>query len=160
MVLNGKLISLLINLAILTVLLSSTLFIFGAQSSRPSQSSEQASQPPRRPNSTATTRAEELRNVAEEDAELDYLYGVHEVDSSDYLLTKGRHFVLRKYLLTLPDDMSDVPELYVVTRPELKNFFRTPPNPERLKIGARLEEHWVYRGKMTHNRVFYIFERH
>jgi len=148
-----------LNCTLFAIFSSSTLFALGIQSATQTGTTEQSSRQVRRPNSTSTTRAEELRLVIEEDAELDYLYSVHEVDSADYLLTKGRHFVLKKYLQSLPEDMMDVPELYVVTRAELKNFFRTPPNPERLKTGARLEEHWVYRGKMTRSHVFYIFER-
>jgi hypothetical protein len=151
--------SVFLNGVVVAICLFSTLPVAGIQSTNRSTTSEQSSPQVHRPNSSSTTRAEELRLVIEEDAELDYLYSVHEVDSADYLLTKGRHFVLKRYLQSLPDDMMDVPELYVVTRAELKNFFRTPPNPERLRNGARLEEHWVYHGKMTRNHVFYIFER-
>jgi hypothetical protein len=152
--------SILVSGVIFTITPSPAFYALGIQSKESKLPAEQSSAQTRRANSTSTTRAEELRNVTEEDAELDYLYTVHEVGSADYLLTKGRHFVLKRYLQSLPDDMMDVPELYVVTRAELKNFFRNPPNPERLKTGAQLEEHWVYRGKMTRNHVFYIFERH
>jgi hypothetical protein len=148
------------NGVVFAVFVSSPLLVAGIQSTTQTTAAEQSPPQTHRPNSTSTTRAEELRSVIEEDAELDYLYSVHEVGSADYLLTKGRHFVLKRYLESLPSDMMDVPELYVVTRPELKNFFRKPPNPERLKNGAELEEHWVYRGKMTRTHVFYIFERH
>jgi hypothetical protein len=130
-----------------------------AQTRTQNQRGEQSSSLIAKPGSGNTVREDELRNLADEDAELDYLYSVHEVGTSDYLLTKGRHFVLRKYLLTLPGNIIDIPELYVVTRGELRNFFRNPPNPERLRNGAKLEEHWIYRGKMTHTHVFYIFER-
>jgi hypothetical protein len=145
---------------ILLFLLLSSINIARTQNQLSGQatSTERSTRQPPRANTTSTTRAEELRNVAEEDAELDYLYSVHEVDSSDYQLTKGRHFVLKRYLQALPADI-DVPELYVMTRSEMKNFFHVLPNPERLRNGVRIEEHWVYRGKMSRTHIFYIFER-
>ena len=139
---------------------------FKAQSEVQSEAQAEPKSPQARPQqgqrsgTISTTRNEELRNVAEEDAELDYLYSVHEVGQSDYLLTKGRHFVLKKYLQSLPETTIDLPELFVMTKAEMKDFFHNPPNPERLKNGVELEQHWVYRGKMIHGHTFYIFERH
>src|SRR5258708_328852 len=149
----------LLSRVVLTVALSSIFYQTQPLTQTRELSKKQSGHKAGKSGPGSSIREDELRNVDDEDAELDYLYSVHEVGLSDYVLTKGRHFVLKKYLLTLPNNIIDIPELYVVTRSELKNFFRNPPNPERLRNGARLEQHWIYRGKMTHSHVFYIFER-
>ncbi|HZS45184.1 MAG TPA: hypothetical protein VFC63_08800 [Blastocatellia bacterium] len=107
----------------------------------------------------SSTRDEQLRAVTEEDAELDYLYERHEVGREDYLLTKDRHYALRKYLLTLPRNTIDLPELFVMTKAEFKDYFRNPPAPEKLRAGGIWEKRWVYRAKIVRGHTFYIFER-
>ena len=104
-------------------------------------------------------REEALRLLAEEDAELDYLYQDGEVPAEEYQLTKARHWVLRRYLLGLPEGTVDLPEIHVVSKGELGNLFRRPPDLTRLRVGDTWDEHWSYRGKMVRGRTFYIFER-
>jgi hypothetical protein len=108
---------------------------------------------------TGTAREEALRILAEEDAELDYLYRDGEVPAEEYQLTKARHWVLRRYLLGLPEGTVDLPEIHVVSKGELGNLFRRPPDLTRLRVGDTWDEHWSYRGKMVRGRTFYIFER-
>ena len=132
--------------------------MFAQEQSRATGPSQSAGSVPKS-GTISSTRDEQLRNVAEEDAELDYLYGNHEVGREDYLLTKDRHYALRKYLLSLPKNSIDLPEFYVMTRSEFKDFFRDPPVPEALKPGAKLEKHWTYKAKIIRGHTFYVFER-
>jgi len=151
----------LAQVIVLTSLCSSLIglcSVFARQQSRITESSQSAGSGPKS-GTISSTRDEQLRNVAEEDAELDYLYGNHEVGREDYLLTKDRHYALRRYLLSLPKNTIDLPEFYVITKAEFKDFFRDPPVPERLKPGDKLEKHWTYKAKIVRGHTFYVFER-
>src|SRR5947209_8451607 len=104
------------------------------------------SQSPAKP--LAASRDEALRNLAEEDAELDYLFHGHEVSLEDYRLTRARNWVTRRYLMGLPSQIIDLPEYLIITKPEFASFFQRPPGAATLKAGQTYEGHWTFKGKM------------
>jgi hypothetical protein len=100
--------------------------------------------------------------IAAEEAELKHLFDVGEVPPGDYRLSRDRLVVTREAALRVARARDDdvVPDLYILVESELTQVLPTGIEAIRGKQpGSKIDDNWMYHGKIRRGEVFYILER-
>lgn len=97
-----------------------------------------------------------------EEDELDFQIKHNEISRREYLRSKTRISIHRQTILDLAKEsgLDDVPDLYVVTAPEIDQLIENGAAAVKgIKPRAIVAEKWRYLGNIRRGETFYIFER-